>query len=216
MSAHCSLKSLSPPKTVFGKTSDTYQAYCHTYKTHPIATHHEGSGQHMDRDNDAHKTTDTEIEHAQEFHHANTNDFEASETNNPTKLTAITRELDELCQCVQAEEGQSSEALNHIEHELQRLSISLHPSAPPEPLEEVLELYMDTLCSAQKQTNFTTSLLQDIPIFTGHDNTPLEDWLTDIETVADPTSKSRTKLSQEKSRCLTCTLITEAITSGKF
>ena len=54
---------------------------------------------------------------------------------------------------------------------------------------------MDTLCSAQKQTNFATSLLQDIPIFTGHDTTLLEDWLTDIKTVTDLTLESRTKLS---------------------
>ena len=108
------------------------------------------------------------------------------------------------------------EALNYIEHELQRLSISLCPSAPPEPLEDVLKHYTDTLCSAQKQTNFATSLLQDIPIFTGHNPTLLEDWLTDIETVADLTLESRTKkVSQAKSKGLTHTLITEAITSGK-
>ena len=37
----------------------------------------------------------------------------------------------------------------------------------------------------------------------------------DIETVTDLTSESRTKLSQTKSKGLTCTLITEAITSRK-
>ena len=56
---------------------------------------------------------------------------------------------------------------------------------------------------------------QDIPIFTGHDTTLLEDWLMDIETVADLMSESRTKLSQAKSRGLPHTLITEAITLGK-
>ena len=55
-----------------------------------MATCHGGSGQHLDRYINAHKTTDTEIEHAQEFHHMN--DFEDSEPNNPTRLTAITRE----------------------------------------------------------------------------------------------------------------------------
>ena len=42
------------------------------------------------------------------------------------------------------------EALHHIERELQRVSIALQPSAPPEPLDDVLKQYMDTLCSAQK------------------------------------------------------------------
>ena len=37
----------------------------------------------------------------------------------------------------------------------------------------------------------------------------------DIETVADPTSENRTKLSQVKWKGLPCTLITEAIASGK-
>ena len=78
-----------------------------------------------------------------------------------------------------------------------------------------MKLYTGTLCSAQKQTNLTTLLLQDVPIFTGHDPTLLEGGLTDIETVANLTLGSRTKLSQAKSKGLTCTLITEAITSGK-
>ena len=98
MSTCHSLRSHSPLKTVFGKIGDTYQAHCHTYKTHTMGTHHGGSGQHLDRDINAHKTADTEIEHAQEFHHVNTTDFEDSEPNNPAKLTANTRELDNLCQ----------------------------------------------------------------------------------------------------------------------
>ena len=75
--------------------------------------------------------------------------------------------------------------------------------------------YTNTLCSAQKQTNLPNSLLQDISVFSGHDATQLEDWLVGIETAADLTAESRTKLAQAKSKGLTCTLITEAITSGK-
>ena len=37
----------------------------------------------------------------------------------------------------------------------------------------------------------------------------------DIETAADLTAESRTKLAQAYTKGLTCTLITEAITSGK-
>ena len=97
MSACHSLRSCSPLKTVLGKIGDTYQAYCHTYKTHTMATHHGGSVQPSDRGIAAHETTDTEIEHAQEFHHVNTNDFQESEPINPTRLTTIIRELDDLC-----------------------------------------------------------------------------------------------------------------------
>ena len=73
--------------------------------------------------------------------------------------------------------------------------------------------YTNTLCSAQTQTNLTTSLLQDISVFNEHDTTHLEDWLVDIESAADLTAESRSKLAQAKSKGLTCTLITEAIMS---
>ena len=60
-----------------------------------------------------------------------------------------------------------------------------------------------------------TSLLQDIAVFNEHDSTELEDWLMDIETAVDLTSKSRAKLIKEKLRGLTCTLVTEVITLNK-
>ena len=59
--------------------------------------------------------------------------------------------IGELQQRVQEEEGQPTEQLQWIEHELQHLSLSLQPSAPAEPLDEVLKHYMETLCTAQKQ-----------------------------------------------------------------
>ena len=126
MSAHHSLRSCSPLKTIFGKIGETRLIATLT-KTHTMATCHGGSGQPLDRDITAHKSTDTEIEHAQEFHHVHPNDFKESDPNNPTRLTLITRELDDLCQQIQAGEGQPSEALCCIEHELQRLSISTLP-----------------------------------------------------------------------------------------
>ena len=185
------------------------------YKTHAMATHHGDPGQPTDRDIPAHKTVDTDIDQAQEFHLVNANDFEESEPNNPTRLALLTRELDDLHQQVLAGEGQPMEALHCIGCKLQRLSIALCTSAPLEPLDDILKQYMDTLCSAQKLTNFTNTLIQDIPIFNGNDSTQLEDWLLDIETLPDLSAQSRTKLAQAKSKGLTCTLITEAPTSGK-
>ena len=58
-------------------------------------------------------------------------------------------------------------------------------------------------------------MIQDIPIFNGSDSTQLEDWLVDIETTADLTDESRTKLAQANSKALTHTMITEDLTSGK-
>ena len=107
------------------------------------------------------------------------------------------------------------EALNCIQHELCRLSLVLHSSAPPEPLDDVLQQYTETFSSAQKQITFANTLVQDIPTFNGSNSTQVEDWLVNIETAANLTDKSRTKLAQAKSKGLTCTLITESLTSGK-
>ena len=83
--------------------------------------------------------------------------------------------------------------LGCIEWELQSLSIALHPPHPPTPIEpfgEVIHQYTNTLCTTQKQTNLTNSLLQDIAVFNEYGLTKLEEWLTDIETTADLTNKS--------------------------
>ena len=102
MSAHCSLRSHSPLKTVFGKLGDTYQAYSNTNKTHAMVTHYEGSGNPLDRDIDVTRekqtTVDTDVEDTQDFHPVETDHFEDPEYNNPAKLTALTRELDDLHQ----------------------------------------------------------------------------------------------------------------------
>ena len=63
--------------------------------------------------------------------------------------------------------------------------------------------------------NLTNSLLQDITIFNEHYFTKLEEWLTDIKTSVDLTSRSQAKFAKAKSRGLTCTLVTEAINSEK-
>ena len=59
-----------------------------------------------------------------------------------------------------------------------------------EPFREVMCKYSDILCTTQKQTNLTNSLLQDITIFTKYNSSKLENWLTDIETAADLTNES--------------------------
>ena len=92
-------------------------------------------------------------------------------------------------------------SLDHIECKLQNLSIALHPPPPPtptEPFREVIHQYMNTLCTTQKQTNLTNSLLQDIAVFNEYDSTKLEEWLTDIETAADQADESQVKLPKAK------------------
>ena len=132
---------------------------------------------------------------------------------NQDRLTALTREINDLHQRIAAGEGYPAETSDCIQCEIQNLSIAIHqpqPPAPAEPLGEVVQQYTDTLCS-----NLTNSLQQDIPVFNEHDSIKLEDWLTDIETAADLTSQSRARLAKAKSRGLMCTLVTEAIISNK-
>ena len=141
--------------------------------------------------------------------------FENVKQENHTTLKALTRNLDDLQHRVETAESQPMEAINHLEHELHRLSLTFQLSTPAEPLDEVLQQYTETLCSAQRQTTFANTLIQDIPTFNGSDSTQLVDWLVDIETAADLTDESRTKLAQAKSKGLTHTLITKPLTSGK-
>ena len=61
---------------VFGKIGDTYQAYCNTYKTHSMASHHGDSGNPLDRDIDVTRETKhtigTDFEDTQDFNTAET------------------------------------------------------------------------------------------------------------------------------------------------
>ena len=164
-----------------------------------MTTCHRGAGQPLDKDDTTHGK-DTEVNTPHDYHHKDTDDFETMEEVHHTNLANITWELDDFCQRVQAGEGQPVEALQPIEHELQKLSITLHPSAPPEPLNDVLQQYTETLCSAQKQTTFMNTPIQDIPTFNGSDSIQLEDWLVDIETAANLTDESKAKLAQAKSK----------------
>ena len=68
-----------------------------------------------------------------------------------------------------------TETLNqHRTQITETVYITQSTNAPTEPLGDVIRHYTNTLCSAQKQINLTNSLLQDIPVFKGHDTTHLE------------------------------------------
>ena len=177
-----------------------------------MATHHRGAGQPSDRDpNLPEQDTDIPNNHLEDI-----DNFKNVEHENHTTLKALTRNLDDLWHRVENAEGQPMEAIHHLELQLNRLSLTLQPSVPPEPLDEVLQQYTETLCSAPRTNTFANTLIQDIPTFNGSDSAQLEDWLIDIETAAGLTDESRTKLAQAKSEGLTHTLIMEAITLEKM
>ena len=227
-SAHHSTRTHSPFKTMLVKIRDKYQAYCTTYKTHNMATHLGDTGCPLDRginlnvkdpeptdiDNESTHSLDATVALGGPEAEGNPKDPVYS---NHDKLMALTREINNLCQGVEAGEGQPADILDCIECKLQNLSIALHPPSPPTPTEpfwDMIHQYTNTLWSTQKQTNLTNSLLQDIAVFNEYNSTKLKEWLTDIETAADLTNKSQAKLAKAKLRGLTCTLVTEAINAG--
>ena len=122
-----------------------------------------------------------------EYHSEEMDKLDNVEHEHHTTLKTLTTEFDNLCHRVETAEGQPTEPINNLEHELHRLSLAFHSSAPPKPLDEVLQQYTETSCTAQKQTTFTNTLIQDIPTFSGSDSTQLEDWLIDIETASNLT-----------------------------
>ena len=118
-----------------------------------------------------------------------------------------------LRQLVEDRDYEPREAIHDLEQRLNRLTLTLcHLDIT---IENVLDRYTETLCTAQKKTYLESSLLQDIPILNGQDSSQLEDWLTDIETASKLTGESRTKLAQAKSRGLVRTLISKALTAQK-
>ena len=118
-----------------------------------------------------------------------------------------------LKQFVEDRDNEPREAIHDLEQRIKRLTLTLHCSDTP--IENVLDSYTETLCTAQKKTSLESSLLQDIPILNGQDSSQLEDWLTDIETASELTGDSKTKLAQAKSRGLVRTLISKAFTAQK-
>ena len=116
-----------------------------------------------------------------------------------------------LKQVIEDRDNDPREAIHELEQRLNRLTLTLHCS--DDPIENVLDKYTKTLCTAQKKTSLESSLLQDIPTLNGQDSSQLEDWLTDIETASELTGEGRTKLAQAKSKGLVRTLISEALTA---
>ena len=132
-----------------------------------------------------------------------------SESQDEDLMRHVLAETANIKQFVEEKYREPREAIHKIEQRLNDLSLALHQQHTP--IENVLDWYTETLCTAQKKTSLENTLLQDIPILNGQDSSQLEDWLTDIETAAKLTIESRTKLAQAKSRGLARTLISEAL-----
>ena len=125
----------------------------------------------------------------------------------------LLRKTEHLKQVIEDRDNDPREAIHELEQRLNRLTLTLCHSDIT--IENMLDRYSKTLCTAQKKTSLESSLLQDIPTLNGQDSSQIEDWFMDIETASELTSESRTKLAQAKSKGLVRTLISEALTAQK-
>ena len=66
-----------------------------------------------------------------------------------------------------------------------------------------------------RESNHTTTMLQDMPTFDGQASSKLKAWFMDIETTTDILTESHTHLAEAKSSGITHTLIHEATKTGK-
>ena len=142
-----------------------------------------------------------------------TDNISEGESQDEDLIRQVLTETVNIKQFVEEKYNEPREAIHKIEQRLNDLTLALH--CQNTPIENVLDRYTETLCTAQKKTSLESSLLQDIPVLNGQDSSQLEDWLTDIETAFELTGKSRTKLAQAKSRGLVRTLITETLIAQK-
>ena len=122
-------------------------------------------------------------------------------------------ETERLKQAIENRDNDPREAIHELEQRINMLTHTLHHLN--NPIENVLDKYTETLCTAQKKTSLESSLLKDIPTLNGQDSSQLEDWLTNIETASELTGKSRTKIAQAKSKGLVRTLMSEALAAQK-
>ena len=187
----------SPIKRLFHRLENSIHTYINYHKTHTMATHFSGVG-----------NTSMENPDTQDMDNLSEDTFQ--DENIVQKLLCKTEHLKQV---IEDRDNDPRKAIHELEQRLNRLTLTLHHS--DDAIENVLDRYTQTLCTAQKKMSLESSLLQDIPILNGQDSSQLEDWLTDNETASELTGESRTKLAQAESKRLVRTLISEALTAQK-
>ena len=86
-----------------------------------MATHHIGAGEPLDRDSVPHEHS---TDDPSDYNHEDMDNFKNVEHENHTTLKALTRNLDDLQHRFETAEVQPMGAINCLEHELHRLSLT--------------------------------------------------------------------------------------------
>ena len=197
MLTHWWLQTHSPIKRLFNKLENSIQTYINYHKIHAMAIHFGGVG-------------DISMENPETQDVDNVSEDDLQDENIVQKILCKAACLKQF---VDYRDNESMEAIHDLEQRLNRLKLTLHHLDIP--IENMLDRYTETLCTAQKKTSLESSLLQNIHILNGQDSSQPKDWLTDIKTASELTGESRTKLAQAKSKGLVRTLISKALTVQK-
>ena len=136
----------SPIKKLFSKLENSIQTYINYHKAHAMATCFSGVG-------------NTSLENLKTQDVDNVSEDESQDEDLIKQLLCETACLK---QYVEDRDSEPREAIHDLEQRLSRLTLTLHHSDTP--IENVLDKYTETLCTAQKKTSLESSLLQDIPI----------------------------------------------------
>ena len=187
----------SPIKRLYCKLENSIQTYINYHKIHTMAMCYGGVGD-TSMENPENRDLDTDSQ----------DNFQDENI-----ITQLICKTEWLRQAIEDRDNDPRDAIHQLEQRLNQLTPTL--CSPSEPIEDVLDKYTETLCTAQKKTSLKSSLLQDIPTLNGQDSSQLEDWLTDIETSSELKDDRRTKIAQAKSKGLVRTLILEASTAQK-
>ena len=149
MLTHQCSRNCSPIKRLFNKLENSIQAYINYHKTHAMATHFGGVG-------------DTLVENPKTQDIDNVSEDESQDEDLIRQLLCKTVNLKQF---VEDRDSELREAIHDLEQRLNDLTLTLH--CQNTPIENVLDRYTKTLCTAQKKTSLESSLLQDIPILNG-------------------------------------------------
>ena len=154
MSASWRLQTCSPIKKLLTKIRDSYQTYINYYKTHAMATYYGGIGDTSMSNSKNHNMDANDSQ-------ADINDLENIEPTHWAGLRDLTHEIEQMHQTIETNDNDPMDAINHLEHKLNELAITLCTNMPAESIGKVLSKYANTLCNAQKKM-FLESSLQEI------------------------------------------------------
>ena len=111
---------------------------------------------------------DTSMENLETQDVDNVSEDDLQDENIVKKLLCKTAHLKQF---IEDRDNEPREAINDLEQRLNQLTLTLHHLDIP--IENLLDRYTKTLCTAQKKTSLESSLLQDIPILNGQDSSQL-------------------------------------------